>query len=598
MPKRFRIIAAVFAIPAVAVTVRTETAVGSPTAVVSKNAAPVTAPPLPRNLPERWVRTEGNLLVTPVADILAIARNAKAAGANTVMFSDTKINLWFTNPDLANAWLPKMIELRNGVKALGMKFVVQTTPTGYCTPVLFSDPNLTTGYPIVDAPFDVRNDTFVPQQTATLINGSFGDRSGTAPTGWGFQDAAGEATVLDDATKHDASASMRFEGVGRPMARIFTDVTVKPSQQYTLKFWVKSENLTASYLGPVVQGADGRALSAQHYSFQEGGSRNYISSPRALTKDWTEISVAFNSAANTKVNLGFGVWNATAGKLWVDDVRVESTPLLNLIRRDSLPLSMKTSTGRVVRESIDVTPLRDALLGDIEYRGNFDTYHAAPIVKLPANSALSNGERVLISGYHALITTGGQVGCSWHEPKLLNLFKEIHRQAATSIGADGYLVDLEEVRTGGWEPADAAFGSSGASLGAHAQRILSDARSVTRAPIYVWSDMLEPTANAVADFYQVKGSLDGTWKKVDPRVATILNWKDLDQGVNEIGSVNHFAGLGFKQLIAGFYDRDLVANFNFWKTATANKPGIVGSMYTTWVGDYRRLGEFGQLWWR
>jgi hypothetical protein len=593
MPMRFRVVvfAIPIAIPLVGLTPSTANAVRS-------NAAPVTAPPLPRNLPERWVRTEGNLITTPVADILATARSAKAAGANTVMFSDTKINLWFASPDLAKAWLPKMIELRNGVRALGMKLVLQTTPTGYCTPVLFHDPNLTTGYPVVDAPFDVRNDTLVPQQTATLINGSFADRSGSAPTGWGFQDSAGTATVLDDSVKHDATPSMRFDGVGRPMARIFTDVTVKPSQQYTLKFWMKSENLTASYLGPVVQGGDGRALSAQYYSFQEGGSRKYVSSPRALTKDWTEISVAFNSAANTKVTLGFGVWDATAGKLWVDDVRVESTPLLNLIRRDSLPLAMKTSTGAVVRESIDVTPLRDPLLGDIEYRGNYDTYHAAPIVKLPANSALSNGDRVLLSGYHALVTTGGQVGCSWHEPKLLDLFKEIHRQAAANIVADGYLVDLEEVRTGGWEPADAAFGSSGASLSAHTQRILADARATTRAPIYVWSDMLEPTANAVANFYHVKGSLDGSWKKIDPRVATIVNWKDLDQGTNEIASVNHFAGLGFKQVIAGFYDRDINANFNYWKTATANKPGIVGSMYTTWVGDYSRLSEFGQLWWR
>jgi Carbohydrate binding domain len=566
----------------------------------ASSPVPVTAPPLPRLIQEKWVRTEGNLLVTPVEDILTIARTAKAAGANTVMFSDVKVNLWFGDPDLSRLWLPKMIALRDGVRALGMKLVLQTTPVGYCTPVLFHDPNLTTGYPIVDAPFKVRGGVLVPESTATLVNGSFAERAGARPTGWGYQDGVGTATVLDDVTKHDGSASMRFEGVGQPngMARAFTEATVKPFHQYTLKFWMKAENLTAGYLGPVIATPGGRKLSAQHYSVSNGSGRQYFEAPRSFTRDWTEMSIAFNSTDVTSVSLGFGVWSTTAGKLWVDDIRLESTPLLNVVRRDSLPLTVRTADGREVRESIDITPIQDPLMGNIEYSGNFDTYHAAPVVKLTASSALQEADRVLVSGYHAMVTTGGQVGCSWQEPKLLALFKEIHRQAAVNIGADGYLVDLEEVRTGGWEPADSPFGSSGASLSAHTQRVLSDARAVTRVPIYTWSDMLDPTANAVGDFYQVKGTLDGSWKKIDPRVATIVNWKDLDQGTSEVASVKHFSSLGFKQLIAGFYDRDVSANHNFWKAATTGKPGIVGSMYTTWVNDYSKLTEFGNLWWR
>lgn len=406
-------------------------------------------------------------------------KRAKAAGANTVMFSDAKINLWFADAGLAQAWLPKMIALRDGVRALGMKLVLQTTPVGYCTPVLFHDQNLTTGYPIVDAPMTVRSGALVAESTATLLNGSFAERTGSRPSGWGFQDVAGTATVLDDAVKHDASASMRFEGVGQPngMARAFTEVTVKPFQQYTLKFWVKAENLSAGYLGPVIVTPGGRKLSAEYYSVTNGTSRQYFQGARSFTRDWTEMSIAFNSGEVTTVNLGFGVWSTTAGKLWIDDIRVETTPLLNVIRRDSLPLTVRTADGRDVRESSDVTPIRDPQLGTIEYPGNFDTYHAAPVVRTTANSVLREGDRVLLSGYHAMVTTGGQVGCSWQDPKLLALFKEIHRQAAVNIGADGYLVDLEEVRTGGWEPSDASFLTSGASLSADTQRVLSDARA-------------------------------------------------------------------------------------------------------------------------
>jgi Carbohydrate binding domain len=550
---------------------------------------------------QRLVRYEGNLLVDPVEGFLAKAKQAKAEGANTVLFSDPKINLWFADPALAKQWRPNMEVLAKGVRELGMKLVLQTTPLGYCTPLLFSDPNLTTGYPIVSASLVARNAELVAEQTATLLNGSFESAALNVPANWGFQDAPGTQTFLDSTVHHEGSTSLRFEGKGATngQARIFTSATVKPFHQYSLRFWIRAQNLTAGFLGPIVSSTDDKtSLTSQHYSFRENTTRTYVSEPKNLTKDWTEISVSFNSLDQTKIRLGFGVWDATEGMLWVDDVRLIDTPLLNIIRRKSLPAKVLTLTGRQLREGTDYSKLIDTKLGQSGYPGNFDTYHEAPAIAIPKGSSIKEGDRVAVDGYHAMVTTAGQVGCSWHEEQVFARMKKVHAQAEKAFQADGYLIDFEEVRTGGWEPADREFPSSGAALSAHIQRAVRDAKRATGKPIYVWSDMLEPTANAVADFYQVRGSLDRAWEGLDPKQVIIVNWKDGNEADKAKASVEHFAKLGFQQVIAGFYDRNVGTNYNVWKKATAGQRGVIGSMYTTWVSDYSQLPNFAKLWWK
>jgi hypothetical protein len=552
---------------------------------------------------QKWVRLEGNLTKTGTLEtLIGQVKTAKAGGADTIMFADTKLNLWYVAPGLGDQWASKMKQFANAVRAEGMKLILQSAPVGYCTPVLFHDPNLTTGYPIVDAAFTVRNGELVPEQTVALKNGSFESSFNNVPTDWGFQDFPGTNTFIDTTVAKSGNASMRFEGVNSPdrLARIFTTVSVKPFTQYTLRFWMKSSRLTNGYMGPVVVGREKpneepRKLTAQYFSFSDGNSRSYVPFARNLTKDWTEMSIAFNSLDETEVRLGFGSWDTKEGTLWIDDVRLEDTPLLNVIRRNDLPLTMRTDTGRTVTEGNDVTAIIDPQLGQIEYTGNFDTYHGAPIAKLAPSSSLREGERVLLNAHHALVTMGAQVGCSWQNPRVFEIMKEIHVQAERNFAADGYLVDLEEVRTGGWEPADAKFGSSGASLGSHGQRVLKDAAEVTGKPIYVWGDMLEPTQNAVNEFYHVKSTLVGSWLPIDRNVATIVNWKD-GPTTKTLESAQHFAGLQFKQIIAGFYDADVAENYDRWKNVR-NVAGVEGSMYTTFAEDLSKIPAFASLWW-
>jgi hypothetical protein len=411
----------------------------SATAVTSADTteAPVAAAPAQdlaisearaRTENQKWVRLEANLAVDTVSSVLDRVRAAKAAGANTAMFSDAKINLWFVSDSLAAQWLRKMKELASGIRAQGMRLILQTVPVGYCTSLLYSDPNLTTGYPIIDAPFTVRSGALVPDQSAVLDNGSFENATDNLPLGWSV-DSPGLATFVDSSVKQAGTASIRFEPKDAPnnQARAFASLNVKPNQQYTLRFWVKTENLTANYLGPyIIDQATNQRLSDQHYSYGDENSRQYYGSMKGVTKDWTEMVIAFNSLNATNVTLAFGAWGGS-GKLWVDNARIETTPLLNVIRRDNLPVAARTADGRVLIEATDISPFVDTKAGQYGYTGNFDTYHAAPAVSLPKTTRLVEGDRVLISAYHALVTTGAQVGCSWHDPKLLALMKEVHR---------------------------------------------------------------------------------------------------------------------------------------------------------------------------
>jgi hypothetical protein len=221
------------------------------------------------------------------------------------------------------------------------------------------------------------------------------------------------------------------------------------------------------------------------------------------------------------------------------------------------------------------------------------------LVTVLVGGNLAEGDKVLLSGYHATVTGIGQVGCSWNEPRTFELMKEMHRQVATVIRPDGIMIDIEETRTGGWEPTDAPFGSAAAAFANHISTVIDDAYAFAGGtPLFMWNDMVDPTLNAKPDFYQVKGDLTGSWAGVDPTKIRIVNWRSGDElRVGGPAGVKHFADLGFEQIVAGFYDEDLAANHAAWQTAVAGQAGIVGSMYTTWNNDFTHIDEFAALWW-
>jgi hypothetical protein len=100
--------------------------------------------------------------------------------------------------------------------------------------------------------------------------------------------------------------------------------------------------------------------------------------------------------------------------------------------------------------------------------------------------------------------------------------------------------------------------------------------------------MFDPNHNAHANYYLVRGDLTGSWLGLDSDII-IAPW----DYTTRAASLQFFARLGNRQVIAGYYDSDpsLVTN---WLSAASPYTGISGVMYTTWQNNYSNLGSFEQ----
>jgi hypothetical protein len=544
-----------------------------------------------------------NMAVDRADNVLATVDRARVKGADTVVFSDTKATLWGTNVAVGDTWPAEMRRLYDGVKSRNMKFVFETIALGYCGGLLASDPNLATGYPVVDQPLRVTGGALQPVSTAVLANGSFEQSANNQATGWYYQDAPGERTFIDTAVAKSGGASLRAESNGGADSRIFTTFTVKPWHQYTVRLWMKTQELTANGLLVLVRANSGlRSLTSQSVSLPnaDGSDRQYFSSPAALTRDWTEIKLSFNSQDQTAVDLALTVFGGSQGRIWWDDVRIEDTPTMNWLVRDDLPSSAKAADGSALTLGTDIAAPRDPQLGQISYPGRYGNYHEPTTPAVLNSGRLKEGDIVRLSGYHTLVTMSAQVGCSWNHPRVVALMRGVHEKIYNEFRPDGILLNYDEIRTGGFEPADVAYGTSGAALAASIQKAYADLDAVAPGVRhFFWSDMVDPNHNAKADFEQVANTLDGAWKTLDPAKVTLVTWWER-QNITDKGpaSLKFFSDLGFKQVIGAFYDEDVADNHQRWQAAMQGIPNISGSMYATWANDYSRIEPFGDLWWK
>ena len=439
---------------------------------------------------------------------------------------------------------------------------------------------------------------------------------------------AGVSTFADPVEAVSGSYSVRFDNLavsngGVSMVQIFD---VVPFQQYRIKVWFKAENLTADWLGISVNGVgeDGRIdwdrrVSSQWLSYPspdgDGIERNYKSyfiNADDLTLDWTEVTVSFNSVDLTKVGVALSVagGRGNGGRIWWDDVRIDPSPTLNVIRRASLPLAIVGADGFAYTEGVDFDPISDPKLGTVIWDGNYDTHHAPPTITVPAGSSIGSGENVYFSGYHAMLAMYGQVACSMSDSGVYNLMDTVISEAETAFTPDGYLLNYGEIRTGGWEPDQVTnYNSMGEVLAAHIAEVANRVDTLTgNKPLHIWSDMFDPYHNAIEHYYHVNNTLDGSWLGLPMHVG-VVNW---------IGSVpehhgpykaaardslQHFEARGHEQIIAAYYDSNVIDNYRGWMTAADGVSNVTGVMYTTWTNsprggtDHSDLEVFARTWW-
>ena len=184
-----------------------------------------------------------------------------------------------------------------------------------------------------------------------------------------------------------------------------------------------------------------------------------------------------------------------------------------------------------------------------------------------------------LSGWHALITADAQVGCSWNNPRVIALMRDVHQRLNAEFRPEGFLLNYDEIRTGGFEPADTAYGTSGAAMAASIGKAFADIDAVAPGVRqYFWSDMVDPNHNARADFYQIANTLEGSWATLDPAKVTIIAWyEQADIAARGPLSLKFFADKRFRQIIGSYYDHDVAANHALWQTAMQGVRGITGA---------------------
>lgn len=538
---------------------------------------------------ERWFYLSTNFQVDDnVPRAIELVERAGRAGYTAVVLADYKLNFLDRVPD---RYFGNIERFRRAAEEAGVELIPAIFPVGYSSGLLSHDPNLAEGLPAVSR-FVVRGTEAVPEPAPgpLLVNGGLERTAGEGGdrfAGFSSQDEPGRSTFADAEVHRPGgrlACRMEIGGAGRtgPNCRLIQQVEVRPRAAYRLSAWVKTDGFgpTGAFrLLAIGAGEGGRPLT-----FHEGGVEP--------TQDWKQVEVVFNTLDRDRINVYAGVWGEGTGTVWLDDLAVEELPLVNVLRRSGCPLTVRAADGsETYEEGKDYEPVVDPKLGQVPYAGEFEFGHAGAPLRLRPGSRIADGQRLEVEWYHPVIVHGFQVACCLSEPKVYDLLADQARRVCRLLQPRTVFMSHDELRVANWCRAcrDRQM-SAGELLADNAGRclaILAEVDPTLR--VAVWSDMFDPHHNAQANYYLVRGTLEGSWEGLPPSVV-IANWNS-GRGRE---SLQFFADRGHPQVIAGYYDADDLGDLRRWTAAARGVPGVIGFMYTTWRERYDLLESYGR----
>ncbi|HTQ10160.1 MAG TPA: hypothetical protein VMI31_08830 [Fimbriimonadaceae bacterium] len=530
----------------------------------------------------RWVYAQTNLQVAANVDkLIDLMHRAKSDGYNGLVIADTKLQRLRLVPDFYFTNAKRLID---AAKEDRMDLIPAVFPVGYADGMLGNDPNLVEGQPVRNAPF-LMHDGFanlVPNPAETLKNGGLEEANGNTIGSMGFQDSPGTSSFVDTQFKHGGNQSLRFSNMTPGSNyRLMQAAPVTPHRQYHLEAWVKTDGVDRpGNFAMRVFDDQMRLLETQDVHIEP-------------TQDWTREEVTFNSADSKVARIYLGLWDGNKGTFWLDDVKLEEMGLVNVIRRDSCPVKVRGEDGTVYAEGVDYATIVDPRMGTVPWPGAYEIFHAPPPIKRLPGSRIKEGEKLLVDFDAALITTDHQVAICLSDPKTYQIEQDEANRNEALFHPRGFFMSHDEIRAGNWDDSCQTHGLDAGALLAENARKSFDAIQEAHpgAEVYVWSDMFDPFHNAHKDYYNFRGDLTGSWKGL-PKNVVVVDWyydarkKDMP----------FFAGLGHKQILAGYYDHD-PTEIRRWLDDAKDVEGVVGVMYTTWVGNYNDLEKFAQAAW-
>jgi hypothetical protein len=84
----------------------------------------------------------------------------------------------------------------------------------------------------------------------------------------------------------------------------------------------------------------------------------------AASQSWTQRDYTFNSGPHTSMTILTGVWGGSKGDYWLDDVSLEETGLIYVLRGTRTPLSVydPNNPAHVYQEGTDFGAVSDPQL--------------------------------------------------------------------------------------------------------------------------------------------------------------------------------------------------------------------------------------------
>jgi hypothetical protein len=505
----------------------------------------------------------------------ALIDQAAAAGYSGMVLWDSGID--FLQDSWWNSSYMSQVIAYAQSKGLAVMPVVGTC--GY--EVLLHNPNWAEGERVIGTQFRVDLTGTTLQMVNSfpgLVNGSF--ESGQ--TAWfGYGDAG---VGVDKTVAHTGGASALIANAPAN-ARLAQSFAVQPWRQYHVRMFNKTQNF-------------------QGYSQVEVFADNnfaYLRVNQPLTlaanQGWTQWDYTFNSGPHSSMTILTGVWGGSQGDLWFDDISLEETGLIYVLRGNSTPLSVydPNNPANVYQENADFGAISDPQLSGASPYFQ-DNWHAPMVVPVSSGGSLKPNQLVAMNWY-AIQPVYGAAIASLTDPGPAQL----RIQNAAAVGAvfpnaAGYFFNYDEMRNMDSTASAKAMNMTPAQLlDWHFNQTYSIFRGLKpQAPIYVWGDMFDPNMNAVDNYYLVEGDLTGSWTGL-PADVILMNWNlsALNTSAAWFAGLNAQQPVAHQQVIAGYYDSGNGAASAATELAQVSGiPGVMGLMYTTWQDDYSQLGPF------
>ncbi len=529
---------------------------------------------------ELWYYQMVNLLPDGnVTSALQLMQQAKDAGYTKAVIADFK----FGTIDIQSQhYRDNVAEFVQGAADIGIEVIPALVPIGYSDAFLCHDPNLIEPQPVVDCLFEVSGNTADVVQDAVLGNGGFENYTDLTHFDiWNEMDPCS----VDTSIFHSGAASVRFDPSGGTNFRITQELAVTPWNCYAISLWVKTSSVSP---------AD-RLWFRVFSKPPEFKQLTFLTYNVSSTQDWTHYYLLFNSQNNSEVLLYLGLWGGTGGQFWFDDVAIENTGLINLIRRSGAPFAVKSEDGSVeYNEGVDYDYVSDPEMGEAgSYTGTFDLYHERPVITIPGGSPIDDGDRLLVSYYHCAFVYGLQPAVCLTEEGTYDIIHDTLSLVSDIIDPSQVFISVDEMRVANWCDSCQSTGKTpGELLADCTTRIDEIAHGINPAwTLTTWSDMYDPYHNAHDNYYLVNGTLDGSWNGL-PASWDIGNWRHFGDRTE---TISFFANRGHRQILAGYYDEP-GPDFTIddWLDDAQGYPGVYAVMYTTWINDYSQLAAWAQ----